>query len=277
MQLKIILLRLSFGEIVGPTEFALIILLFRNCVQDVENARKDLRLWKRAFKEKEPLNKDTEENFDQSTKIEKLECEVSDISSRHRIMFPRVIKRTTVRSSLVDEKISENIQNSRSNGNTCSRCNQASCQCFPKSKEKVLISTQTCSADPFLHTVTNKCSSKQLSSTAMSDFANDFEVTASNETPTTSKYCRSSANTHLLTLKLRQILIPDALSTSEQFTSISEREVQKVLQKVPTITALKSLKKDGHKWIVEVESTSSRVANIRFNFKKKSYVIGMLS
>ena len=228
--------------------------------------KEGIRSWKRAMDGIEPERAKFCENL-ASTKVETISHEAADASSKHRIMFPRVLKKNVVRPSPITETIQENVQNVI--GNMCQQCNRTRCQC--SAKAKVLISTQTCLVDPFVHFATKtKNGSEPLNSTEISDLVHDVQTGTSKAQPTTFE-------TYLLTLTLRQVLIPGSTPSKEANCQISEREIQKVLQKVPSITALKSMRKDSNGYIVEVESITNRVANIRFNCKGKSYIIGMLT
>ena len=86
---------------------------------------------------------------------------------------------------------------------------------------------------------------------------------------------RLSPSTHLLTLKLREIVPPGAKERTV-LDELSTREVEKALRRVPSILTLTSVKNDGkNTWTVVAEATTNRVANIRFNCRGKSYIIGM--
>jgi len=243
----------------------------RNCIESVEKTREDIRLWKKEIERLNPKNKKFEESLP-STKVETFSDEATNASSsHHRIMFPRILKKNAVRPSPISETIEKNIQNIA--GNMCYQCNHIQCQCSWKSKEKVLISTTNCLADPFVHFAMNtgsKFNPKPLNSTEITEFTSDIE-------PESSKLRSTTPEVHLLTLELRQVLISGD-EPNEGTCKISEREVQKVLQRVPSIIALKNMRRDRHNaWVVEVESRTNRVANIRFSCKGKSYVIGMFS
>ena len=127
-----------------------------------------------------------------ATKVETISHEATDASSKQRIMFPRVLKKNVVRPSPITETIQENVQNVI--GNMCQQCNRTRCQCSAKAKEKVLISTQNCLVDPFVHYATKaKNGSEPLNSTEISDLVHDVQTGTSKAQPTTFE-------TYLLTL-----------------------------------------------------------------------------
>ena len=82
---------------------------------------------------------------------------------------------------------------------------------------------------------------------------------------------------HTVTLKLQEAPFQDAQTDCNNLNDqLNEKEVQKALQRVPYITMLNSLKKIGNnEWTITAISSQKQVANVRFNCRKKAFIIGM--
>nr|XP_018669770.1 uncharacterized protein LOC108949962 [Ciona intestinalis] len=114
---------------------------------------------------------------------------------------------------------------------------------------------------------TCKCSTKSIAS-------NDsprFRGIPSKE-PTGAKISDVSNRCHHLTLKL--LPVEGEVTSSDE--SLTEREVKKALSRVDAISSVVSAVKRNGQWNIVVVSTQSRVSNIRFNWRRRTYVIGML-
>ena len=158
-------------------------------------------------------------------------------------------------------------------GNRCVKCHRYYCQCVENEIED--FDRESCRRDQVFSNATKTLSSVLVKSSKELDAykachhkGEKLEATSIHVKPF------FGAKTYLLTFKLHDVGGYEA--EADQNVQLSEREVHKALQRVPSILSLKRVKKEGfNEWTIVAESTEQRVANIRFNCKKKSYIIEM--
>lgn len=148
--------------------------------------------------------------------------------------------------------------------NRCSTCHKYLCQCEKDISNVHAVlkhkSDEATNANGALNGVNNEKSHRKSSKTVSETFPENLHP----------------RNRHIVTLKLREAELQEAANSRDSNEQITEKEVQKALQRVPYITNLNKLKKNGdNTWTITAESSQKHVTNVRFNCKKKSFIIGL--